>query len=147
MSSAQVLHSAKVVASALTSAGGMLQTDAQAQLDAEREAFQRQRDFAMGQYGAFGSLLGGVPNVGQVKASTANPYTAALSGAMMGAGFGGNIMDYFNQNRRPSYTNTGFMGPQGYQSYNERRNRRQQGTTDDSLGVLYNPTAATGIAA
>ena len=66
----------------------------------------------MGQYGAFGSLLGGVPNVGQVKASTANPYTAALSGGMMGAGFGGNIMDYFSQNRRPSYSNTGFMGPQ-----------------------------------
>ena len=103
---------------ALTSAGGMLQTDQQAQLDAEREAFQRQRDFAMQQYGGFGSLLGGVPNVGQVKASTANPYTAALSGAMMGAGFGGNIMDYFSQNRRPSYSNTGFMGPQGYQSYN-----------------------------
>ena len=103
---------------ALTSAGGMLQTDAQAQLDAERDAFQRQRDFAMGQYGAFGNLLGGVPNVGQVRPSTANPYTAALSGAMMGAGFGGNIYDYFNQNRRPSFSNTGFMGPQGYQSYN-----------------------------
>ena len=32
-------------------------------------------------------------------ASTANPYTAALSGAMMGAGFGGNMMDYFSQNQ------------------------------------------------
>ena len=87
---------------ALTSAGGMLQTDAQAQLDAEREAFQRQRDFAMGQYGGFNAILGNMPNVGQVKASTANPYTAALSGAMMGAGFGGNIYDYFNQNRQPA---------------------------------------------
>lgn len=87
---------------ALTSAGGMLQTDAQAQLDAEREAFQRQRDFAMGQYGNFNSILGNMPNVGQVRPSTANPYTAALSGAMMGAGFGGNIYDYFSRNRQPA---------------------------------------------
>lgn len=105
-------------ANALTSAGGMLQTDAQGQLDAERDLFERQRDFALNQYGIFGNLLGEAPNVGQVRPSTANPYTAALSGAMMGAGFGGNIMDYFSQNRRPSYSNTGFMGPQGYQSYN-----------------------------
>ena len=105
-------------ADALTKGGGMLQMDEQGQLDADRAAFERERDFAMGQYGAFGNIIGGVPNVGQISPSTANPYTAALSGGMMGAGFGGNIMDYFNQNQRPSYANTGFMGPQGYQSYN-----------------------------
>ena len=65
-------------------------------------AFERQRDFAMGQYGNFNSILGNMPNVGQVRPSTANPYTAALSGAMMGAGFGGNIYDYFSRNRQPA---------------------------------------------
>ena len=90
-------------ANALTSAGGMLQTDAQGQLDAERDLFERQRDFALNQYGVFGNLLGEAPNVGQVRPSTANPYTAALSGAMMGAGFGGNMYDYFNRNRQPTY--------------------------------------------
>ncbi len=70
-------------ANALTTGGGMLQTDAQGQLDAERDAFQRQRDFAMGQFGQMNAILGGVPNVGQVNPVTANPYTAALSGAMM----------------------------------------------------------------
>ena len=90
-------------ANALTSAGGMLQTDAQGQLDAQRDLFERQRDFALNQYGIFGNLLGDMPNVGQVRPSTANPYTAALSGAMMGAGFGGDIADYFNRNRQPTY--------------------------------------------
>ena len=105
-------------ADALTRGGGMLQMDEQGQLDANRAAFERERDFAMGQYGSFGNILGGMPSVGQISPSRANPYTAALSGGMMGAGFGRNIMDYFNQNRQPSYSNTGFMGPYGYQSYN-----------------------------
>ena len=87
-------------AEALTRAGGMLQTDAQGQLDADREAFQRQRDFALGQYGSFGNILRGMPSQGQrVPVNTANPYTAALSGSMMGFGVGGNIYDYFNRNR------------------------------------------------
>lgn len=98
---------------ALTSAGGMLQTDAQAQLDAQRDAFERQRDFAMGQYGNFNSILGNMPNVGRVQPSNANPYTAALSGAMMGAGFGGNIYDYFSQNRRPAGQSAGPMAGMG----------------------------------
>ena len=100
-------------AGALTKAGGMMQTDAQAQMDADRDRFERERDFAMQQYGMFGNLLGNVPNVGQVRPSTANPYTAALSGAMMGAGFGGNIMDYFNQNRRPTGQSAGPMAGMG----------------------------------
>ena len=90
-------------ANALSTAGGMLQTDSQGQLDADREAFQRQRDFAMGQFGNMNAILGGLPTVGQVQPNTANPYTAALSGAMMGAGFGGNMYDYFNRNRQPTY--------------------------------------------
>jgi len=95
---------------ALTSSGGLLQTDAQGQLDANRDAFERQRDFAMSQYGQMNSLLGGVPTVGQVQPNTANPYTAALSGAMMGAGFGGNIMDYFSRNRQqPMRQQYGYM--------------------------------------
>ena len=95
----------------LAKAGGAFQTDAQGQLDADRDLFDRQRDFAMGQFGAYNGILGNLPNVGQVRASTANPYTAALSGAMMGAGFYGNMYDYFSQNRRqapaqPTYYNS-----------------------------------------
>ena len=94
----------------LAKAGGAFQTDRQGQLDADRDLFDRQRDFAMGQFGAYNSILGNLPNVGQVRASTANPYTAALSGAMMGAGFGGNMYDYFNRNRQapaqPTYNNS-----------------------------------------
>ena len=82
----------------MVSAGGAYQLDEQGRLDAERDAFERQRDFAMGQYGAFGNLLGGMPNVGQVRPSTANPYTAALSGGMMGAGFGGEMFRGFGGN-------------------------------------------------
>lgn len=84
-------------AEALAKAGGMLQMNEQGQLDADRDEFERLRDFEMQQYSGMNSLLGGVPQVGQVRPSTANPYTAALSGAMMGAGFGGNLYDYFNQ--------------------------------------------------
>ena len=66
----------------------------------------------------------------------------------MGAGFGGNIMDYFSQNRRPSYSNTGFMGPQGYQSYNPTpTSGGQLATTDDCTRGPLQPDAATGIAA
>ena len=39
-----------------------------------------------------------MPGVGNVRPSQANPYTAALSGAMMGGGFGGNFMNYFGGN-------------------------------------------------
>ena len=94
-------------ADALTKGGGMLQMDEQGQLDAARDLFERQRDFAMGQYGAFGNIIGGAPNVGQIRPSRANPYTAALSGGLMGAGFGGDIMDYF---KPASVGNTGFWG-------------------------------------
>ena len=97
---------------ALTSAGGMLQKDAQAQLDADRAAFERERDFAMGQYGAFGNIIGGVPNVGQISPSTANPYTAALSGGMMGAGFGGNL--FGGGGYQPSGYYTGMLGMNQY---------------------------------
>ena len=80
----------------LAGAGGAFQTDAQGQLDADRDLFERQRDFAMGQYGDFNSLLGGLPQVGQVKPNTANPYTATLGGAMAGFGFGGKLGDMFS---------------------------------------------------
>lgn len=97
-------------AEALGKAGGMLQMDNQGQLDADREAFERYRDFAMGQYGQMNNILGGVPNVGQVTPNTSNPYTAMLSGAMMGAGFGGNIADYFSQRRQqPMFQQYGYM--------------------------------------
>jgi hypothetical protein len=58
----------------------------------------------MNQYGGFNNLLGGLPAVGQVRPNTANPYTAALSGAMMGFGAGGNIADLFKQQQPPTPT-------------------------------------------
>ena len=42
-------------------------------------------------YGVFGNILGGMPSVGNVKSSTANPYTSMLAGGSMGAGFGGKL--------------------------------------------------------
>ena len=97
----------------LTGAGGAFQTDRQGQLDADRDLFDRQRDFAMNQYQGFNNLLGGLPNVGQVTPVTANPYTAALSGAMMGFGAGGNIADLFKQQQPPTPTMTPAAVPRG----------------------------------
>ena len=97
----------------LTRGGSAFQTDRQGQLDADRDLFERQRDFAMDQYGGFNSLLGGLPAVGQVRPNTANPYTAALSGAMMGFGAGGNIADLFKQQQPPTPTMTPAAVPRG----------------------------------
>jgi hypothetical protein len=96
----------------LTRGGSAFQTDRQGQLDADRDLFERQRDFAMNQYGGFNSLLGGLPAVGQVRPNTANPYTAALSGAMMGFGAGGNISDLFKP-QQPTPTMTPAAVPRG----------------------------------
>ena len=88
----------------------MLQMDEQGQLDANRAAFERQRDFAMNQYGSFGNILGGHQASAKFHQIRANPYTAALSGGMMGAGFGGNIMDYFFSNRQRRTRTPGSWG-------------------------------------
>lgn len=108
-------------AEALTSSGGMLQMDQQGQLDADRAAFERQRDFDMAQLSNFNSLLGGLPSTGNVQPITANPYTASLSGMMMGAGFGGNIMDYFNRPAAPSPSTanrgTSYISAPAYQGF------------------------------
>ena len=111
-------------AEALANAGGMLQMNDQGQLDADRDQFVRDRDFAMGQLSNMNTLLGGLGQIGQVRPSTANPYTSMMSGAMMGAGFGGNIADYFSQpspltaNRGPSFINA-----PAYQGYGYTRGR------------------------
>jgi len=107
----------------LTGAGGAFQTDAQGQLDADRDLFDRQRDFAMNQYQGFNSLLGGLPNVGQINPVTANPYTATLGGAMAGFGIGNKLGDLFKPtptyNRGPNYINApayqgfGYTSPRG----------------------------------
>lgn len=75
----------------LTTAGGAYQMDEQGRLDADRDAFERNRDFGLDMYGVFGNILGGMPSVGRVDPSTANPYTSMLAGGTMGAGFGGNL--------------------------------------------------------
>lgn len=75
----------------MVTAGGAYQTDNQGRMDADRDAFERNRDFGLDMYGIFGDILGGMPSVGRTDASSANPYTAMLSGGSMGAGFGGKL--------------------------------------------------------
>ena len=103
----------------ITGAGGAFQTDAQRQLDADRDRFERERDFAMQQYGNFNALLGGLPNVGQIRPSTANPYTATLGGAMAGFGFGNKLYDMFKtdpapQPTQPTLYNDRYINSMGY---------------------------------
>jgi hypothetical protein len=67
-------------------------------------------------YGMYGkNIIGAGPggsSFGSIQANTANPYTAALGGAMAGFGAGGNIMDYFGGGAK------GYMGQDGYRSFN-----------------------------
>ena len=51
----------------MTKAGGAYQMDEQGRLDADRDRFERERDFALGLYGQFGGILGGMPGVGNVR--------------------------------------------------------------------------------
>ena len=103
----------------LTTAGGAYQMDEQGRLDAERDAFERNRDFGLDMYGVFGNILGGMPSVGRVSPSTANPYTSMLAGGTMGAGFGGNLFGGGGGGMGRNRFQNGYMDPTyGYQSYN-----------------------------
>jgi hypothetical protein len=103
-------------AAAMTGAGDAFRADEQARLDDERRRFEGERDFASNMYGMYGkNIIGAGPggsSFGSIQANTANPYTAALSGAMAGFGAGGNIMDYFGGGAK------GYMGQDGYRSFN-----------------------------
>ena len=70
---------------ALTSAGGMLQTDAQGQLDASA-IYSSDNATSHSINMASSAICSAAPMSARFRPSTANPYTAALSGAMMGAG-------------------------------------------------------------
>ncbi len=102
----------------LTGSGGAFQTDRQGQLDADRDLFNRQRDFRMDQYSNFNNLLGGLGSPGQINPVTSNPYTATLGGAMAGFGVGNKLGDLFKQ-PTPTYS-TGSVNPGTgyYHSYN-----------------------------
>ena len=79
-------------------AGSAYQTDLQNTYTDQRDNFERQRDFELDQYGKFMSqIMGRAPTSGtQYQANTANPTMAAISGAMSGAGIGGNLQNFFS---------------------------------------------------
>ena len=102
-------------AAAMTGAGGAFQADQQAQLDDQRMRFEGERDYPMNMYGMYGkNILGAGPggsSFGSIQANTADPYTAALGGAMSGFGVANNFSDFFGGAK-------GYMGNDGYRSFN-----------------------------
>ena len=111
-------------AAAMTGAGGAFQADQQGQLDDQRMRFEGERDFPMNLYGMYGkNILGAGPggsSFGSIGASTSDPYTAALSGAMAGFGAGGNFMNAMNSSpsspNRMSYINAPAYQGMGFTS-------------------------------
>jgi len=107
-----------VAADRLNTAGGMLRADEQAQLDDDRNNFERQRDFEMGQLTNYNAgILGRTPtSIQPLKGQTANPAMAGLSGAMMGFGFGqqygGDIANMFRPQAQPQVQQASGLIPQ-----------------------------------
>lgn len=91
----------------LNKAGGMLQTNEQAQLAAQQDDFERQRDFALDQAIKYNAgILSKAPQNPPVRAPNLyNPQMAMLSGAIQGAGFGGQLGSLFQS--KPTTTATG----------------------------------------
>ena len=79
-------------------AGGAFQTDLQNTYTDQRDNFERQRDFELDQYAKFMSqIMGRAPTSGsKYTPNMTNPTMAALSGAMSGAGIGGNLQNFFS---------------------------------------------------
>lgn len=95
-------------AGAMTDAGGALRMDEQGRLDDERARFERDRDFELDQLARYNAgILSRAPTSASTYApNTTNPTMAAISGGMLGAGFGGRMSDYFSSQSRPTYTAT-----------------------------------------
>ena len=95
-------------ANMLSQAGGAMQTDQQNQMNADREAFERERDFALNQYAKFNAgVLNNAPQAASYLPNTIDPNTAALGGAMTGFGFGGK---YLNDLFKPQQAQTPGFG-------------------------------------
>ena len=117
-------------AAAMTGAGEAFRADQQGQLDDQRMRFEGERDFANNMYGMYGkNILGAGPggsSFGGIQANTADPYTAALGGAMAGFGMGGNLNKHWAFTGGPKDVGTGYFqdsggffgSPSGYTSYN-----------------------------
>jgi len=71
--------------------GGAYQKDAQQRLNEERDAFVRERDFRMKQYGDFmGNIMGRSPmSQSGIQPNLYDPAMAGVMGAVQGAGIGG----------------------------------------------------------
>lgn len=105
-------------ASAMTGAGSAYQADQQARLDDDRMRFEGNRDYNFNLANAFGNLLkstypGGAA-FGSIRSAGADPYMSMLSGAKMGAGFGGNIMEFFTQGNGGAGPMAGLGSKRGY---------------------------------
>lgn len=117
-------------AAAMTGAGAAYQADEQGRLDDERRAFEGNRDFGMNLAGQYANILRsaypGGASFGSIGANTADPYMAALSGAQMGFGFGGNLFGGGGSGPVLANTGTGYFSsggglfgrPSGYTSFN-----------------------------
>ena len=82
------------IANMFSEPGNVLQTDSQNQLNDTRDAFERERDFALDQYTKFNAgILNNAPQSATYQPVKANPMMAGLSGAMAGFGFGGKYLN------------------------------------------------------
>ena len=90
-------------AAGMTGAGAAFQQDEQGRLDDERSRFEGERDFGMNLANQYANLLKtaypGGAGFSTIGANTVDPRMAALSGAMQGFGFGGNIFQNFGRPR------------------------------------------------
>ena len=115
-------------AAGMTGAGSAFQADEQGRLDDERMRTEGARDYGLNLAGQYANILRaaypGGASFGGIGANTVDPNMAALSGAMQGFGFGGNLFG----GGGPVMASTGtgyfqsggglFGRPSGYTSFN-----------------------------
>jgi hypothetical protein len=103
-------------------AGAAFQKDTQGYMDAAKTGFENDRDFAMNAYQKFMSgIMGGAPTSGSMpNTNTPSPMMGALSGGMMGLGFGKDLFPMNNPFAGQQPTPTPFTGftQSGWTPYN-----------------------------
>jgi hypothetical protein len=96
-------------------AGSAFQKDSQGYMDAAKTGFEDQRDFGLNAYQKFMSgIMGGAPTSGSMpNTSTPSPMMGALSGGMMGLGFGQQLFP----NSNPFAEQQPYLQPQMFGGY------------------------------